>query len=496
MDIALESFLPVIDSSWTSASILIVGDIMLDKYIHGRVTRISPEAPVPIVHATRSHQQPGGAANVAMNIAKLGGRAILAGFTGDDQEHTALARMLLESDIQPLMVAVPNTSTTTKLRVLGGQQQIVRLDFEDVSERTAAAYDELLERIDAVLPTVTAVILSDYAKGALIPRVCRHVISAAQALNIPVLVDPKVTDYSRYAGATTVCPNLSELAAVAQKSVDDLDGLFETARRLISDFGFDYVTVTMSEKGIAIVTEEKHDRFPATAREVSDVSGAGDTAIATLALCASAGIPVAAAAKIANLAAGIVVEKVGTVAATHEELNLAISNAARDQFSHKILALPQLRVLASQWRKSGETIVFTNGCFDLLHAGHIKLLQECKAFGERLIIAINSDLSVSRLKGPTRPIIPQRERAQLLAALSLSDAVVVFDEETPLDLIVALQPHVLVKGGDYSADTVVGASEIKAWGGHVEIIPLVANFSTSNIVSKVLESHNNQRLAS
>lgn len=484
----LDSLTPLIEAGWNGARILVVGDVMLDKYAYGQVSRISPEAPVPVVRAVRSSEQPGGAANVAMNVATLGGQAILVGFTGADQDRGVLENMLSAAGVQPLLIAVPGIPTTSKLRVLGGQQQIVRLDYESTAPRPALAYDELLRAVGAVLPRVSAVILSDYAKGTLTPEVCKSIIESARSAGIPVLVDPKARDFSQYAGATTICPNLGELAAATGEAASDLERLLDRGQSFIAEHRLEYLTVTMSEKGITVLEKEGRLHAPAVARQVFDVSGAGDTVIATLALCAASNVPVQMAAPLANLAAGIVVAKVGTVPASKDELLAELLASSGEQLHNKILNIPQLQARAAQWRAAGDQVVFTNGCFDLVHVGHVTLLEQCRSFGTRLVIGINSDASVSGLKGPTRPIIGQQERARLLAALSVTDAVVIFDDPTPMSIIRALKPDVLVKGGDYTEATVVGADEVKAWGGSVKLVPLVPGFSTTDIVRRLSSS--------
>ncbi len=479
-----QTLISLLESGWAGARVLVVGDLMLDKYAFGRVERISPEAPVPVVRAHRTSEQPGGAANVAMNIAGLGATALLAGFTGQDADGLQLESLLEAAGIQPLLVRVAETPTTSKLRILGGTQQIVRLDFEDTAPRPLAAYAQLLSQIEAALPSVSALVLSDYAKGVLTPELCERLIAQATERGIPVLVDPKSKDFSRYAGATTICPNLGELSLAIGESATDLERLLERAQALVREHRLQYLTVTMSEKGIAVLWPDAQHRAAAVARQVFDVSGAGDTVIAVLALCAAHGVDMQQATALANLAAGIVIAKLGTVPVTRDEL-LGAVRAAADPYQGKTLSLPQLIEKIRVWRAAGEHIVFTNGCFDLLHVGHVTLLEQCKRLGDRLIIGINSDASVSRLKGPTRPIIGQAERARLLSALAASDAVVIFDEATPIELIRAIRPDVLVKGGDYTEATVVGADEVSAWGGRVELVPLVAGFSTTEIVRRM-----------
>lgn len=475
----------LIETGWKDKHVLVIGDVMLDKYIRGNVDRISPEAPVPVVHALHHSEQPGGAANVAMNIAGLGARATLVGFVGGDQDAQSLVRNLENARVGNCLIQASGAPTTSKLRILSGSQQLVRLDIEDTSPRQRQDYDSLLEQIAILLPQTDAVILSDYAKGVLTEKVCQYVISSARALDIPVLVDPKSRDLSRYKNATTICPNLKELVLATGGNPSDIEMLLQRGQKLVSQLGLEFLTVTLSEKGIALLFNDKRSHVPTVARQVFDVSGAGDTVIAVLALAISSGVPVEEAVKLANIAAGIVVGKVGTVPVSKYEVVAALTGSFATQAEEKILDLSRLAIRMEEWRSAGETIVFTNGCFDILHVGHITLLEGCRKFGSKLIVAINSDSSVRRLKGPTRPIVGERERARILSALSATDAVIVFDEETPLDLIRALRPNVLVKGGDYIEATVVGATDMKSWGGRVEIISTVAGFSTTDIVHKL-----------
>jgi D-beta-D-heptose 7-phosphate kinase / D-beta-D-heptose 1-phosphate adenosyltransferase len=329
-------------------------------------------------------------------------------------------------------------------------------------------------------------VLSDYGKGVLTEEICRHVISAARLRRIPVLVDPKQRNFTRYRGATTICPNLSELSAATGLSSRELDDLLAAGQKLVMELGLEYITATMSEKGIAVLRPDCRFIAPAVARQVFDVSGAGDTVIATLALALAAGLRIEAAAQLANMAAGIAVSKVGTVPVRRDELLISIMPEIEHQAAEKILPLKNLETRASAWKLAGERITFTNGCFDLLHIGHITLLESARREGDRLVVGINSDRSVRELKGETRPIVGERERAHILASLSAVDAVVIFDEPTPLKVIQALRPDVIVKGGDYNAETVVGAKELRAWGGRVKIVPTVEGFSTTNLIAKAV----------
>lgn len=473
-----------IERDWSEKRLVIVGDVMLDKYIWGEVTRISPEAPVPVVRATHQSEQPGGAANVAMNAVRLGAQVVLAGFRGEDENGAMLEKSLRSSGISSALVPCNDFPTITKLRIIGGRQQMLRLDHERSSERQESDYERLLESVLPELSRCDAVILSDYAKGALTPRVCQAVIQAARKLDLPVLVDPKSRDFDRYRGATTICPNLGELSLVAQADRHDLGGLLTAAESMVRSFDLQFLAVTLSEKGIALVYPDSRFIAPAVARQVFDVSGAGDTVIAVLALGLAAGLKPEISVQLANIAAGIVVGKVGTAPVEKHELLTALDPEVALNSIGKVVDREELAQRVALWRGHGEHIAFTNGCFDLLHIGHITVLEQARRLGDRLIVAINSDASVRNLKGPTRPIVAEAERARILAAMAAVDAVVIFDEPTPLELIVSLKPDVLVKGGDYDPDAVVGAREIQSWGGQVRIVPLVEGISTTILAAK------------
>jgi D-beta-D-heptose 7-phosphate kinase/D-beta-D-heptose 1-phosphate adenosyltransferase len=484
MENDLHAIVSRIEGDWGGTRILVVGDVMLDRYIWGDVERISPEAPVPVVRLAHRSEQPGGAANVAMNIAGLGAQVTLCGFAGQDEDRSALEACLEKAGVTSKLTTVPGHPTTSKLRILGGQQQILRLDVERTQGYSEQAFDDLLTGIRAVLPAVGAVVLSDYAKGVLSEEVCHAVIGAAREQGTPVLVDPKHRDFSRYRGATTICPNLQELSVATGIPAKETAPLLAAAAAMLPGLQLDYLTVTLSEKGIAVVRPASTRTFPAVARQVFDVSGAGDTVIATLALSLASGLAIEAAVSLANIAAGIVVSKVGTVPITRNELITSLMPEIELQASEKLLELPQLQMRVNAWRSKRERIVFTNGCFDLLHVGHITLMEDARRQGDRLIVAINSDASVSELKGPTRPVVSERDRGRVLAALAAVDAVIVFGEPTPLELINVLKPDVIVKGGDYVEDTVVGAKEVRGWGGIVKIVPTVEGFSTTRLIAR------------
>jgi D-beta-D-heptose 7-phosphate kinase / D-beta-D-heptose 1-phosphate adenosyltransferase len=480
----LHRLIQLIEGDWSRTRVLVLGDIMLDRYVWGEVDRISPEAPVPVVRATNRNERPGGAANVAMNIVGLGGQAMLLGFCGNDSERTLLERALQESGIESQMIAVTGHPTTSKMRILCGNQQIVRLDTESTNEYPSAAYEELIANAETAMNDADAIVLSDYAKGVLSEGACQRIIQSGRRKHIPVLVDPKHRNLRRYRGATTICPNLSELALATAIQSRSLDELLAAGQKLVAGLEIDYLTVTLSEKGIAVLGADSMFIAPAVARQVFDVSGAGDTVIATLALAISRGVEIETAVKLANLAAGIVVGKVGTAPVNREELLTGLMPEIELRPEEKVLKLDQLKFRISAWRSAGQSIVFTNGCFDLLHIGHITLLQDARREGDRLVVGINSDESVRSLKGPARPIVAELERARILAALSAVDAVVIFDEPTPLQLIETLRPDVIVKGGDYSEATVVGAREVRSWNGRVKIVPTVEGFSTTKLIAR------------
>jgi len=486
----LHSILNLLEGGFSQLKVLVVGDIMLDRYVHGEVERISPEAPVPVIRHAQRYERAGGAANVAMNLAGLGCQTFLAGLWGSDGEQAELAAILDHAKIDTIGVVSSSLPTISKTRIVGRMQQLLRLDIESRDPVPAAEAQRLQERATELVTKVHAVILSDYAKGALTRSLCEAVIRAARTAGIPVFVDPKSPDFSKYSGATTVCPNLGELSTATGIPSHHTEELLNAGRTLVAEHDFKFLTVTMSEKGITVLSAPSSEESgiyhsPARAREVFDVSGAGDTVIATLAASVAGGLKVETAVELANLAAGIVVSKVGTVPIAAHELVAVLTPSSGLTAGEKILDLDRLKLRIAEWRSSGETIVFTNGCFDLLHVGHITLLEDCHRFGSKLVLGLNSDASVCRLKGPTRPIVSERERARVMAALAAVDAVVLFEEDTPLELIRALKPNVLVKGGDYTIETVVGHEDVIASGGRVEIVPTVEGFSTTNIVKKL-----------
>ncbi|MBF0188241.1 MAG: D-glycero-beta-D-manno-heptose-7-phosphate kinase [Magnetococcales bacterium] len=489
--------LDTLSAGFHAKSVLVIGDLMLDRYIWGEVSRISPEAPVPVISIQRETERCGGSANVALNLANLGIRPVIAGYVGDDEEGRRLGILLGESGVDTsLLVTVKDQPTITKTRILGGHQQILRIDREppsftepDTEPATGKLLEHTINLIRGGRPPA-AILLSDYAKGVLTTKLSQEVIHEARAKGIPVLADPKGVHYHKYRHATVLSPNRNELAAVTRLDADDLNGLLHGGETLRVNLEVDALAVTLSEQGIALVDGDTGPRrIPSVAQEVFDVSGAGDTVIATMAAGLANGLDRLDALHLANIAAGVVVAKVGTSPVTRPELLAAVSQEEAFSQSDKICrSQEELMSRVEFWRQSGKRIVFTNGCFDLLHAGHVDYLERARALGSRLIVGLNTDASVRELKGPERPIIGEKDRARVLAALASVDAVMLFDEETPLDLITQVRPEILAKGADYTEEQVVGGKEVRSWGGRVALVPLVKDRSSSNIVGAIRET--------
>lgn len=465
--------------------VLVIGDVMLDRYLIGDVNRISPEAPVPVLLIKSEQHCAGGAANVAANLALLGIHTRMVGLIGEDNEASLLLNAMHVHGIDTR--AMINTSarpTIAKTRILGGHQQMMRLDQEITGELSASEANHVTTAIQAALQQrPSLVILSDYAKGLLTEEICQHVIRHCRHQNIPVLVDPKGRNYQKYRGATALTPNKKETAEACDTQVND-PALIDKASALKSGLLLDFLAVTRGEEGISLITEQT-EHLSATAKQVFDVSGAGDTVIATLAAGLIHGLTPLESLSLANIAAGVVVGKVGTVPITKADLVDALATAQGSEQAHKVSELPDLLQKVSAWKQQGQKIVFTNGCFDLLHAGHVTYLEGAKKRGDKLILGLNTDRSVSALKGPTRPVVNENDRARVLAALESVDAVILFDEDTPLNLINAIKPDVIAKGSDYTADQVVGGQQVLSWGGEIALIDLVEGRSTTNLIKKM-----------
>ncbi len=467
--------------------VLVVGDVMLDRFVWGGVRRVSPEAPVPVVLADRQSEAAGGAGNVARNLSGLGAPCSLVGVVGRDPDGDRVRALLHAAGIDVGGVrAVAGRPTTTKVRILGGHQQIVRLDTEDASPLDGAAERAVLDALAAALERgPAAVVLSDYAKGVLTPAVCRAAIEEARERRIPVIVDPKGGDGERYRGATAMTPNRAELGALAgDLGAGDDDALRAAAEGIRDRWALEFVVLTLGARGMMLCDRDGAWPLPTVAREVFDVSGAGDTVVAVLAAGLAAGLPRREAVTLANLAAGVVVGKIGTAPIELAELAAAVLGAG-GAVESKIRTLDDLRELVQTWRQGRQRIVFTNGCYDLLHAGHVIGLQRARECGDRLVVGVNTDDSVRRLKGSQRPWVPLEQRLQVLAGLAAVDAVVPFAEDTPIALIEALRPDVLAKGADYEEHEIVGAPEVRSWGGRVARIPLVEGLSTTALIARI-----------
>lgn len=469
----------------TSKHALVIGDAMLDRYLMGEVNRISPEAPVPVVLIKSQYDRAGGAANVAANLSLLGIKTHIIGCIGVDNEANILLNLMSEIKINTdCVIRSKQRPTVAKTRILGGHQQMMRLDQESNTTFSTEENVLLLNAISAEIALKPAiVILSDYAKGLLSTEICQHIIAQCHTNNIIVLVDPKGHDYSKYKGATALTPNKKETAEACGTSTHDTH-LIEKATTLKNALNLAFLVVTRGEEGISLIDTNSH-LLPATAKQVFDVSGAGDTVIATLAAGLIHALSPLEALQLANIAAGVVVGKVGTVPISRDDLINALTTEQSSEQAHKVCDLPQLLQKVDAWKIASQKIVFTNGCFDLLHAGHVTYLEAAKKRGDKLILGLNTDHSVSKLKGPTRPVVHENDRARVLAALESVDAVILFDEDTPLNLIHAIQPNVIAKGSDYTPDQVVGGKEVESWGGEIALIDLVAGRSTSNIIKKL-----------
>lgn len=465
---------------FSRVGVLVAGDLMLDEYWFGPTSRISPEAPVPVVRVTGSEARAGGAANVAVNLASLGTRTSLTGIVGRDANAATLTGLLQERGIATDFVEAADRPTITKLRVLSRNQQLIRLDTEDAFGAGDAV--PLLGVLDRLLPAATVCILSDYAKGTL-GRVA-DLIAACRRHGVPVLVDPKGADFDRYRGATVLTPNLAELEAVVGPARGNTE-IAARGERLREALDLQALVVTMGERGMAVISAGDEPVFlPARARQVFDVTGAGDTVIATLGAGLGAGLAVREAAALANLAAGLVVGKIGVASVTPSELRLALHQ--HGQGGRGILpGRAEARQVAAEARGRGERLVMTNGCFDILHSGHVAYLEEAKRRGDRLLVAVNDDASVTRLKGPGRPINPLADRMAVLAGLAAVDWVVPFSEDTPEALIGDILPDVLVKGGDYRPENIAGARQVLESGGTVEVLGFRVGRSTTALVEAV-----------
>ncbi len=466
--------------NFDTAKVLVVGDIMLDRYWYGNTSRISPEAPVPVVHVKQIQERPGGAANVALNIRALGAQVNLMSMSGEDKIADQLSELLNIQGIKNYLQRVPGLPTITKLRVLSLHQQLIRLDFEEDFHQINT--EELVNHFTQQLSHYSVVILSDYAKGVL--RCAPELIAQAKRFNIPVLIDPKGNDFTIYRGAYMLTPNRKEFEAVVGPCRDEQE-IVDKGLKLINDLDLSALLITRGEHGMTlIVPNETPLHLPAQKREVYDVTGAGDTVIALLGASLAAGTDLPLAAALANHAAGVVVSKLGAATVTVSELRRAMEEYHRS--GRGIIPEEQLLIAIKDAHAHGERVVMTNGCFDILHAGHITYLEEAKKLGDRLIVAVNDDASVARLKGASRPINSLQQRMAVLAGLNAVDWVVPFSEDTPERLICHLLPDVLVKGGDYKISDIAGGKCVLNNGGEVKVLSFVEGCSTTGIIKKIM----------
>ena len=476
-------------SAFGSLRVVVFGDVMLDRFVFGDVQRVSPEAPIPIFRFRRDDHALGGAGNVARNVARMGGHATLVSVIGDDATGAALlAAASREAGLTASFAVDASRRTTLKTQFVAQGQQLLRVD-EEISDPVAPALSQdLRQRIEAAIEKANALILSDYAKGVLTEASIAAALSTARLSGAIVIVDPKGRDLRRYAGATAITPNALEASQATGIDCENDEGAARASHAIAAVTGCSAVVITRGARGMTVLGDAQGTGFivhlPTEVRQVYDVSGAGDTVVAALALALSAGAPVEKAAQIANLAAGVAVGKIGTAAVEATELRRAINASAVLAHDEKIVDLETAAGIARSWRLQHQRVVLTNGCFDLLHPGHTVLLQKAKAMGDKLIVAMNSDESIKRLKGPGRPVQNEAARAVVMAAIAPVDLVVIFPEDTPLRAIEAIRPDVLVKGADYAIEDVVGRDIVETYGGRVALVPLEKGYSTSHAIRK------------
>ncbi len=468
------------------APILVAGDVMVDEYILGEVERISPEAPVPVLVARDRLRRLGGAGNVVRNLVSMGGRVALFATVGKDDsgewfkqhcEAMAVDAFWLKED--------PSRPTTIKTRVVARNQQIVRIDEEHVGEIGPDIEKAVIEDVRNVIPQVKAVIVSDYGKGFLTSTLLKALLSMAGESGLPVFVDPKGMDYTRYRGAAYITPNVREASLASGVEIRDKETLTRAGKTLLDQTGAEGIVITRGREGITLVTRETDKDFPVKPVEIVDVTGAGDTVISALALAVASGLPIEEAIKLANLAASLVVSRFGAASVTLEQMAESLREPLQKS---KAVEADEVAAVLRNHRIQGHTIVFTNGCFDLFHVGHLKILRQAKALGDVLVVGVNSDASTARIKGPARPVVKESERVDLISALNFVDYVVVFEEDTPIDVIHKVQPDVLVKGEDWKGKKVVGENLVKARGGRVAFVEHVTGVSTSEIIRRIREN--------
>ncbi|MDF2367351.1 D-glycero-beta-D-manno-heptose-7-phosphate kinase [Sneathiella sp.] len=485
----MEKSSALLDILGKAASIeaLVIGDVMLDRFVYGSTTRISPEAPIPILSITHQSQMLGGAGNVVRNIASLGGKAQLISVVGEDPEGREIEQIFsTQGATTPHLVKSVGRPTTVKTRFIADGQQLLRSDHEATHQLQPQTAGNVLKTFQGAVKNADIIVLSDYAKGVLSDTVLRQVIAYAKEKDIPIIADPKSTDFSRYAGVTLLTPNRKEMIAASGMPCGTNYEVEQAARSILAKAGISAILVTRSEAGMSLITKDEAHHIAAEAQEVFDVSGAGDSVIAALAIAFAAGASLADAARIANLAGGIAVSKSGTAAVTKAEIRQALHSQEIGDMDAKIVNLDEALERVSNWRSRGLKVGFTNGCFDLVHPGHISLMRQARSECDRLIVGLNTDDSIRRLKGEGRPVTNENSRAIVLAGLTDVGLVVPFAEDTPIKLIEAIRPDVLTKGADYTKETVVGADIVEAYGGRVHLANLKEGFSTTGTIARLL----------
>ena len=467
--------------------ILVIGDLMIDHYLWGKCERISPEAPVQIVNIDKESSVLGGAGNVINNLRALGSRVDVLSVVGDDYVANELKALLENIKVQSNMLIIEqNRKTSKKSRLIASQQQVLRYDNESIEDISSASEKEIINKLSANISNYDVVILSDYGKGVLTTKLTQEIISISNKNNVKVFVDPKGKDFSKYKGAYTLTPNKKEAIEASNILINDNESLEKAIKKLKEECELEVSLITLSESGIAIFDDNLRIK-PTVAREVYDVTGAGDTVIASIAFAIANHMKIDDAIQFANLAAGVVVGKIGSATASLDEIYEYESSLNKSNSSSHIKSFEEIEILAKKLHDKGKKIIFTNGCFDILHAGHVKYLEEAKSYGDVLILGLNADSSVRKLKGPTRPINNQDDRAYILASLESVDYVVIFEEETPYELIKLIQPHVLVKGGDYEGKEIVGQDIAQ----ELRLVQFVDGKSTSKIIQRIQNNETN-----
>lgn len=469
-----------------TARVVCVGDVMLDRFVYGEVTRVSPEAPIPVCRVTNETAMLGGAGNVVRNLVSVGAAVDFVSVTGDDDIAADIDLLLRDlAGVTPTLIVEKDRPTTSKVRYIAGGQQLLRADREVTTPISADVADSVFAAAEAALSRAGALIVSDYGKGTVTDDLVARLIAAAKAAGKPIIVDPKSRNFSRYAGASLITPNLKELGEATDGDLSSEDGIAAAARRLLSAAGIDAMLVTRGAQGMSLISPDRADHFPSRAREVFDVSGAGDTVLAVLAAGIAAGTPAMEAAQLANVAAGVVVGKTGTAVVYADDLHAELGEMAGIGGPQPPLRLAAALDRIRTWKDRGEKVGFTNGCFDLLHPGHVSLLASARSTCDRLVVGLNSDASVKRLKGENRPMQNESARAAVLSSLETVDLVVIFDEDTPEVLLHEVRPDVLVKGADYTVETVVGADLVQSYGGKVVLAEIVPGFSTTATIARM-----------